>query len=496
MDEGDGLFRQLIELAPDAVWINERGRLVFANPATAHMLGYASSAEVLALDPGQFVHPDDRQAMADRSRQMIGSGKSLPPYEYRVRHHDGRWLITEVHSMPIQWQGRPAILGFARDITARKEMEARLVRADRLAALGTLLAGIAHELNNPLSYVTLAIEEMSEVLEAAADRLSLPRVKQFLAEVHGGVQRVSSIVRQLRATSRPESEDRGPVDLVAVIESALRVAQNQIRHRARLLVEREEVPPLHGNAQRLEQVFLNLLVNATQALPDGRPDNEIRVRLHRPGEDQVVVEVRDNGPGIAPEVLPRIFDPFFTTKNVGVGMGLGLSICHGIITDHGGSIAVEPQLPGGGACFRVTLPVTKQVVQAAPAAAPVLPAPAPATVRRRVLVVDDEPVLAEIIARMLRHEYQVEVLIDARAALKRLLEEPPHDVVLCDLMMPAMTGMDLYEEVTRLRPELGDRFVFMTGGAFTDRAAEFLSRVPNDRIDKPFNRSALKALLG
>jgi CheY-like chemotaxis protein/two-component sensor histidine kinase len=307
---------------------------------------------------------------------------------------------------------------------------------------------------------------------------------------------VASIVRQLRVTSRPESEERGPVDLGAVIDSALRVAQNQIRHRARLVVEREEVPPLEGNAQRLEQVVLNLLVNATQALPDGRPDNEIRVRLQRLGDDQVVLEVRDNGPGIPPDLLPRIFDPFFTTKNVGVGMGLGLSICHGIVTAHGGAVTVDPQLPGGGACFRVSLPVAKQPARPAPAGAVAAHAPAPSAGPRRVLVVDDEPILAEMIARMLRHDYAVEVLVDARAALKRLLQEPAHDVVLCDLMMPTMTGMDLYEEVTRQRPELGERFVFMTGGAFTDRASEFLARVPNDRIDKPFNRSALKALIG
>jgi two-component system cell cycle sensor histidine kinase/response regulator CckA len=493
MDEGEALFRQLIELAPDAVWINERGRLVFANPATAHMLGYESSAEVLALDPGNFVHPEDRQAMADRSRQMIMTGKSLPPYEYRVRHHDGRWLITEVHSMPIKWQERPAILGFARDITARKEMEARLVRADRLAALGTLLAGIAHEMNNPLSYITLAIEEMADTLEAQPP---VPQLNGLLGEVRRGVQRVASIVRQLRATSRPESEDRGPVQLVAVIDSALRVAQNQIRHRARLIVDSDDVPPVEGNAQRLEQVFLNLLVNATQALPDGRAENEIRVGVHRLGDDQVVVEVRDNGPGIAPEVLPRIFDPFFTTKSVGVGMGLGLSICHGIVTAHGGSITVDSDPAGGGVCFRVTLPVMKPVAAEARPAPPVAAAGAgPASPRLRVLVVDDEPALGEMIGRMLRHDYQVEVVADAREALKRLLGGLPHDLVLCDLMMPSMTGMDLFDEVIRHRPELGQRFVFMTGGAFTDRASEFLAHVPNDRIDKPFNRAALKALL-
>jgi two-component system, cell cycle sensor histidine kinase and response regulator CckA len=205
--------------------------------------------------------------------------------------------------------------------------------------------------------------------------------------------------------------------------------------------------------------------------------------------------VRDNGPGIAPDVLPRIFDPFFTTKNVGVGMGLGLSICHGIVTAHGGSISVDPNPPGGGACFRVTLPALPQVpagVRATPAAAH---ADVPEAPRRRLLVVDDEPLLGDMIQRMLRHEYLVEVVDDAREALKRLLLDPAHDVVLCDLMMPTMTGMDLYDEVTRHRPELGQRFVFMTGGAFTDRAGEFLARVPNERIDKPFNRSTLTALL-
>jgi signal transduction histidine kinase len=272
-----------------------------------------------------------------------------------VRHQDGRWLITEVHSMPIAWQGRPAILGFARDITARKEMEARLVRADRLAALGTLLAGIAHELNNPLSYVTLAIEEMAEVIDQPPVN---PGLAGLLGDVRQGVQRVASIVRQLRVTSRPESEERGPVDLGAVLEAALRVVQNQIRHRARLVVHSDAVPPVEGNAQRLEQVVLNLLVNATQALPDGRMDNEIRVELRRDGGEQVTIEVRDNGPGISPDVLPRIFDPFFTTKEVGRGTGQGLSIARNVVVKgHGGELDFTTE-PGKGTTFYVRLPIS------------------------------------------------------------------------------------------------------------------------------------------
>ena len=200
------------------------------------------------------------------------------------------------------------------------------------------------------------------------------------------------------------------------------MVQNEIRHRARLIVDSDDVPPVEGNAQRLEQVFLNLLVNATQALPDGRAEQrDPRRCCHRLGDDQVVVEVRDNGPGIAPEVLPRIFDPFFTTKTVGVGMGLGLSICHGIVTAHGGSITVDAHRAGGGACFRVTLPVTKPVAaDARPAAAGgrcrrrtgLARPPAGAGGRRRARAGRDHRGACS------RHDYQVEVVTDAREALQ------------------------------------------------------------------------------
>ncbi|HXU82150.1 MAG TPA: PAS domain S-box protein, partial [Polyangia bacterium] len=336
LERSEQRFRGLIELAPDAVWIVDRGRLVFVNPATVRLLGFDSIEQVLALDPGKFVHPDDAGPMRERTMQMLATGQPLPPRDYRVQRRDGSWVPTEVQSMPIDWEGRRAILGIARDVTFRKEMEADLMRRERLAALGTLLAGIAHEMNNPLAFVKLGVEHALAGLESAAARPNgLNDLREILEEVGHGVERVAGVVRQLRASSRPEVERRGPVDLHQVVQSAIRVVHNEMRHRARLTTELDEVPLVDGNAQRLEQVFLNLLVNATQALPEGRPGNEIGVVVRRGDDSTAVVEVTDNGGGIAPEVLPRIFDPFFTTKPVGVGMGLGLSICHGIVTSHG-----------------------------------------------------------------------------------------------------------------------------------------------------------------
>jgi PAS domain S-box-containing protein len=517
LERSDQRLRRLIEHAPDAVWVSESGRrLLYANPATARMLHYETLEQVMALDPFEIVHPEDRAAMRDRSIEMLRSGESLPPREYRVRRRDGVYINTEVHSMPIEWEGVPAILGFARDVTARKEMEARLQRSDRLAALGTLLAGIAHEMNNPLTFALLGLEQAGALLERGGPVQDPARWRALLADVRHGVDRVAGVVRQLRVSSQPDAveRDRQLCDVAVVLQSALRVAGNELRHRARLQVDIGQAGPVYANPQRLEQVFLNLLVNATQALPDGRGDNEIRVVLRGaggpglPGGDggRVTVEIADNGVGIAPEALPRVFDPFFTTKPVGVGMGLGLSICHGIIASMDGTIQVDSE-PGRGARFRVVLPAASPT--APPPRRPATgeasgPARAPAAgtgaarggPRRRVLVVDDEAALCEMVRRLLGG-CEVDVALDAASALAQLTRpEAAYDVVLCDLMMPGMTGMDLYDEVQRTRPELAGRFVFMTGGAFTPRAREFLARVEAPLMEKPFDRRALEAMVG
>jgi PAS domain S-box-containing protein len=495
LERSERRFRQLIELAPDAVWINDGKRLCFANPTAARMLRYESVKSLIAADPRNIVAPEDQASMRERTLEMFRTGQPLPPRNYRTLCKDGTSVLTEVHSIPIDWDGAPAILGFARDITARKEMEARLAQSERLASLGTLLGGIAHEMNNPLAYTLLGIEQALQQLDRLVGAgAEVGVLRETLESAHHGATRVAAIVGQLRASLRSDAEERGPVDVRPMLESALRVTANELKHRARVVTELQNVPPVLGTAS-LEQVFMNLLVNAAQALPKGRADNEVRIGLRATTGGEVIIEVADNGAGIPDEVRPRIFDPFFTTKPVGVGLGLGLSICHGIVTNHGGTIIVESAV-GRGSTFRVTLPALAQAT-----AAPPEPAPHPELVRARsskrlrVLVVDDEPTLGAMIRLVLERECDVDVATDARQGLERLESAPPYDVVLCDLMMPHITGMDLFAEVARRHPGLERRFVFMTGGAFTPREANFLAGVVNRRLEKPFDAAGLWAVI-
>jgi CheY-like chemotaxis protein/anti-sigma regulatory factor (Ser/Thr protein kinase) len=291
--------------------------------------------------------------------------------------------------------------------------------------------------------------------------------------------------------------DQGPVSVVAAAVAALKVVGAELKRRARIVEEYEDTPPVHASATRLEQVFVNLLVNAGHAIPDGPPDrNEVRVRVRSEGE-RVVAEVRDTGAGIPPEILGRIFDPFFTTKPRGTGTGLGLPISRGIVKSLGGEIAVESSL-GVGTTFRVSLP-------ALPAAAVPRTAPseemAPSAVhhpkprRIRVLVVDDEPLVADMLQRTLSDQNDVTVATDARTALEYVLSGSEFDLIFCDLLMPRMTGMDLYDELKARRPGVEQRIVFMTGGAFTERAAQFLATVTNRKLSKPFDLEELERVV-
>jgi CheY-like chemotaxis protein len=299
---------------------------------------------------------------------------------------------------------------------------------------------------------------------------------------------VRVIVRDLKMLSRTGDEERhGPLDIHRVLDSALRMAANEIRHRARLVRAYGDVPPVEGNEARLVQLFVNLIINAAQAIQEGRADaNEIRIVTRRDGEGAVTIEVHDTGCGIPRRSLKQIFDAFFTTKSVGIGTGLGLAICHRIVTMHNGGIEVESEV-GRGTVFRARLPVSRG--EAAPTPAPQT---APAVRRSRILVVDDEEGLCSAIKRMLESEHEILTLSSAGEALQLLRGGASFDLILCDLMMPEMTGMDFHAELAQSQPDIAAKMVFMTGGAFTENASRFLDRHPGRYIDKPFKPAVLR----
>jgi signal transduction histidine kinase len=387
-------------------------------------------------------------------------------------------------------RGQTAEQALARTEDALRRSEAQMVGADRLASLGALAAGVAHEINNPLSYVLLILELLVRDLGAEGE------VGARLVEARPGLERVKLIVQDLKSFSRIDAERREPVDVRRVLDSTIEIAQNEIRHRALLIRDFGAVPKVMADPSRLGQVFLNLLVNAVQSMGEGDASrNEIRVTTDINPEGRVVVAIADTGSGIAPEILGRIFDPFFTTKPAGVGTGLGLSICKGIITTIGGEIEVTSKL-SEGTTFRITLPPAPALEQAPAGVAPQKPRATPGSPKRgRVLVIDDEPVLAKALGRSLASEYDVVVISNAPDALDRLRLGEGFDAILCDLVMPQVTGMDLYAELAASRPALAARMIFMTGGTFTARARDFLAAVPNPASDKPFDLTALSALL-
>ncbi|HEY4186235.1 MAG TPA: response regulator [Polyangia bacterium] len=379
----------------------------------------------------------------------------------------------------------------------RRKMQEQLLISDRMASVGTLAAGVAHEINNPLAAVVANLELMGKDLARLSEELQIgDRLAEIFDELHDAresADRLRQIIRDLKIFSRSTDEERrGPVDVRRVLESSLRMAWNEIRHRARLVKDYGEIRPVEANEARLGQVFLNLIVNAAQSIREGNAErNTIHVStsLDLP-TGRIVVEVRDSGNGIPPENLPRIFDAFFTTKPVGVGTGLGLPICHRIVSALGGEIQVQSEV-GKGTSFRVLLPPSS-----GEAAVQAPPPPSVRSIRRgRVLVIDDEPTLARALGRVLEPDHEVTIAPSASEASRLIVAGDRYDVILCDLMMPQMSGMDLHTDLTARAPEQASRMVFLTGGAFTSEARQFLDGIPNQRIEKPFDTQHVRSIV-
>ncbi|HEX8818983.1 MAG TPA: ATP-binding protein [Archangium sp.] len=353
-------FRALIEGSPEAIFVHRGGPLLYVNPAACAFLRLPAN-ELVGRSLLDFVFPEDRTVAAGTLDGLPSRGAPRVR-EIRFQPPTGGVMTAEISSLRLVFAGQPATLVSARDLTERRQIQARLVVADRLASVGTLAAGVAHEINNPLAFVISNLSFLTEELHAISALLPagrLDELEEVLEETNEGVNRVRLIVQDLKTFSRGDEEQPTAVDLNRVINSALALARGELRHRATVVKDVNEVPLVEGSEARLGQVVLNLLINAAHAIPQGQSDkNEIRVSL-RPENDHAVIEVRDTGCGMSAEVLSRIFDPFFTTKPVGVGTGLGLSICHGIITGFGGEISATSEV-GKGSTFRISLPAYRK----------------------------------------------------------------------------------------------------------------------------------------
>jgi signal transduction histidine kinase/ActR/RegA family two-component response regulator len=384
--------------------------------------------------------------------------------------------------------------------------------AERMASLGRLAAGVAHEINNPLAYVLGSIELLERGLaeigalhpEAARTGEIINDAQSALSNAKDGVERIRSIVKDLTTFSRAVPDSRRPVQVEAVLESTLSLAWNELRHRVRVIKDFRGVPELVGDEGRLAQVFLNLILNASQAIPDGR-QGVLRISTASEG-GRVSVCVEDDGVGIAPEDLPYVFEPFFAPqtaapagggrapqlRDVAAGAGLGLAICRNVVTALGGTITVT-SAPEAGTRFTVTL----QAAGALGAAAEGNRARSRERVnsRARILIIDDEPLLGQTLRFAFQDKHDVEVASSGREALERLGTDADFDLELCDLMMPDVSGEHVYRAVSEQTPGLLPRFVFMTGGAFTERAQEFLAKFAGRQLEKPFNIDEVESLL-
>ncbi len=362
------------------------------------------------------------------------------------------------------------------------EVQLQRTLVDRIASVSTFAASIAHEINNPLAVAAANVEMIDDALPADAE------LDEMFRDTHEALARIQTIVRGLKTFTRSDLGRVERVDVEHVIESAITVANHEILRRARLVRDFVPLPAVQASEAQLGHVFVNLLVNAAQAIEAGAVDrNEIRIATRVGPGSRVAVEIRDTGPGIAREHRARIFEPFFTTKPIGQGVGLGLAVCRNVVRSFGGEITFDSA--ASGTVFRVSLPIAGPAVTVGPVRTSV------DEVSSRVLIVDDEVLFTNTLRRLLAQDHELTIVNSADTALLLLASGSRFDVVLCDLMMPGIGGMGLYQRVLEMAPDQARRFIFITGGASTPASQHFLEQMTLPCFEKPCDFKQLRAAI-
>ncbi len=475
-------FSVLVEGMPDALVIFQRGRLSYANSSARRLLTLGDSADPSLIRRSDALSAIDIAGESNEASRVIEVKGSSGP------------LFLEVRAFALTVDDRPATISLARDVTEEHRLRERLALSDRLASIGTLATGVAHEINNPLSYILANLDfvagELAGLTNGSKEPVAptveaLAELNTALSDAQSGAVRVQNIVLDMRKMARKDFGERAPTDVPAIVRAAVEQARVSVGSRASLEMDVVDVPPVLASDSQLSQVIVNLVVNAAEAIPPDAPAGrrEVRVSTRTVADGTIEIAVSDTGTGIPVEVRDKIFDPFFTTKPVGVGTGLGLAICHGIVRSHGGTLTYETEV-GVGTTMRVRLPATTIA----------MPAAVPDRARNqsntgRILVVDDEPAIGGAVTRLLKRG-KTEFESCARRALDRLVAGDRFDLIICDVRMPEMNGPELLTALRGRAPDQARALVFMTG-ALDERSEADLGRLGVPVLQKPFNRDSL-----
>ena len=494
--------RRLVDSFPDLILVlDAAAQYTFVSPRSKEILGYEPQ-EIAAMDFDHCAHPEDMPSVQALYDDIVTARQPFASLEVRVRHKLGDWRRVRFNFSPL-WDSKDQIEGVVlsgRDVTDLKRLEEQLIQAEKLAAMGQMLAGVAHELNNPLTAI-LGVTELLREREGTDDP-----TKRQLELTHRQARRAARIVQNLLEFSRPASPLKKKLDVNGLVERTLQLHEHSLRRNS-IEVDfhpQAGLPSIIGDANQLIQIFLNLITNAEQAIREVRDTGRIQVRLAS-SANRVTITVQDDGVGIRPEALPRIFDPFYTTKRPGGGTGLGLSICMSIIREHGGNIEAE-SLPAGGSAFTVYLPIALgQPAEALPAPADVRPVSSEAVRStavllkdRTVLVLDDEESIRMLLDEGLSAQgLQVDCVATVEEALTHL-KRSPYDALLCDLHLSSGGfALDGREAAGRILEAAGGQkpaVIYMTGDLVEDGVSASNRDVPFC-LQKPFRISDVLAML-
>jgi signal transduction histidine kinase len=453
---------------------DESGTLIFVNAAAERLFGRSRESLIEEGLGSQFE--------IDGELEIEGG-----------RPGDRRTVLVRTSAITWHWGlGRLVTLRDVTDERRREELERRLGHADRLASIGQLAAGVAHEVNNPSAAVVL---NLSLLRDSALESPNLEERREFITQVVqeslDGMERIRRIVQDLRSFARRDAEEVEWVQLNELVSAACNITANEVRHRARLEQELGNVPMIPARPSKLGQVLVNLIMNAAQSISPGTRSDFVRVST-RTDAAKVIIAVEDTGMGVPANIEDRIFEPFFTTKPRDIGTGLGLAIARQIVREHGGELDFSSRR-GGGTCFRARIPLETglSVLEPGPHAPP-----SPSRGRRgRVLVVDDEEPVLRAIHRALRREHDIVLAQGGIEAERVLRTDANFDLVLCDVVMPDLDGGRLHDHVREFAPDVAERFVFVSGGAFTPDAKSFVARSGLRFYDKPIDPEILQNLI-